>query len=467
MVLIIIHTRGWIPYDEGLFLAAAARMDAGQKIYADFQFIYNPGGVFLNFLAFRLFGVSILATRILALANCLVGVWLVLRIVKKYNLTILGETLAVGIYVFWGPGQINFSWPVMWCLSGGLLWVLMFLEKRYFWAGIAAGLTFIFKQNFGLGIAIASGIGLVLIETGERRISWVKFVGGYGLTISLLVAYFVSQGTLIIYLKQIWYFTVVRILVGGALKSPWPWEYPTPIYILMVKLAGYAWPAGIAVWAWIKSRTLSGKIVPLLVLAFWAVSIRPTTDFVHLAPLIALTGLTGVVATKEMSGKSKYLLMLGLAGILIWGAGQAVWGRYYKWNTPLISQNIWNNNPRVRIFTDKTANQSIILLTDYFAKNLNKENKLFVYSFSPIWYVILGKENPTQYDYVHSGVILAEDEEKIISDLINQKVRVIMTDHKMEDSGKMIVKYIKQFYQPTLRVNEYTIWEKPLDSSRI
>jgi hypothetical protein len=435
-----------VPYDEGWFVAAAERMAKGQKIYTDFLYLYNPGSLLVNRLAMGLLGTSILATRMLALVNSLVAIWIIHLISGRLKLSKLTEILTLGVYVFWGPGQINFGWPVMWCLTAGLACGLWIWDKKYRWAGVAAGLTFVCKQNFGMAIVL---ICLVYLRWEIRRLA-----AGWGVVMLAMMGYLWLNGSLTAYISQIWYFTVDRILVGGALASPWPWEFAGPAGYKLIKTGLYLTPLVIAIWAFGKSRSPEAKFLPLLAMGYYMFSIRPTTDFIHLAPLLAVTG--PVMA----SARPNRWLSLGLGILLICGVYKAVWGRYYRWNTPLVAQNVWVNHPKVRLFTDETAARSIWGLSSYFETNLSPEKNLFVYSFSPVWYVILGKANPTKYDYVHSGVTLANDEKQIISDLQAKNVSTILTDHEIAGDRTPVANFISENFEPSFRVNEYTVWRR-------
>ncbi|EKD86424.1 MAG: hypothetical protein ACD_37C00294G0003, partial [uncultured bacterium] len=75
--LLFIHLHGFISYDDGWFLQGAKRIIDGEIPYRNFEFLYNPGGLYLNAIGFLLFGQSILASRIVALINSLIAVFLI------------------------------------------------------------------------------------------------------------------------------------------------------------------------------------------------------------------------------------------------------------------------------------------------------------------------------------------------------------------------------------------------------
>src|SRR3990172_971973 len=82
-VLSFFFNRGFAYYDEGFILHAAQRVIQGELPYRDFDLIYTPGTVFLTAAAFKIFGESILAGRILSLLVSLLAVYLVYKICKQ------------------------------------------------------------------------------------------------------------------------------------------------------------------------------------------------------------------------------------------------------------------------------------------------------------------------------------------------------------------------------------------------
>lgn len=137
--LAFVHSHGFIPHDEGLFIQAGNRMAAGQVPYRDFQIVYNPGSIYVNWLAFAVWGKSILASRIMAMINSVVTIATIMYLGRKTgNNKFLTGAIILG-YAAWGPGHINFVWPVMFCITFGLLAVI------FLWRGTLT------QTNCGIG----------------------------------------------------------------------------------------------------------------------------------------------------------------------------------------------------------------------------------------------------------------------------------------------------------------------------
>ena len=473
LILIFFHTRGFIPYDEGWFLQAGKRLLDGEKIYKDFEFLYNPGGAYLNALAFSLFGESILASRLLALANSVLTVFILLFISKKLKLSGFLSAVLVLIYVFWGPGHINFVWPVMLCITAALGTGVLFLlgEKSknkprvVFFIGIISALTFVFKQIFGVAIFVTNLL-LFLIAKDYRNaklIFW--YFVGYGSIATLQALYFLHNQTLLIYIKEIYHFTVVKIYQQGILNSDLPWNYPAPILTKVFKFFFYFSPILISIVSlkvlFARKKTKMLIYFPLITIAYYVFSISPTTDYVHIAPLLALSSLPLVIiyqGNKKTWSKTGIGIILILVCLL--GIYSSLFRNYYRWNAPLISQSLFSDNHKMLLWTDTKENKNVSEITNYFDKNSKNEQYIFVYNFAPAYYLLLDKKNPTRYDYLHTGVMDTGKQNEIVDVLQKMKLKHILVNIDISKEPTIVSKYIRDNYNIAKEVNEYSIWKR-------
>ena len=411
--LVWVHTRGFVVGDEGYLLNAGARMMDGQWPYRDFQFVYQPLTAYLNFLAFKFWGVSILSSRVMAILVSGLGV---VAIFKIFGQTKWGIAVVVS-YLLWGPGQINFLAPTMICLALGLWHVWGLKNGKWMLVGVTAGLVILTKQNFGLAILLLDLFYIKRFVTGY-------FYGLLGIILAHSVILFLT-GSMIMYLVELYETTVVKIGLKGIFTTAWPWEYPQPLIIKLVKTAIYAVPAILAV-----KELRNDKVLALLVLAFYGLSIRPTTDWIHLTPLLAISGLL-------ISGKYRTWFMAGwiAAGVLVLG-----YGGYYKWGKPIVEQTVvWKIGLEV--------------------PELASEKYVFIYSYSPGWYVVLGKQNPTPYDYLHSGILDTKIERRVIGELLVNKVQYVLADGQLEADRSRIAEFVVANYSKVAVVENLTLWK--------
>src|SRR3990167_5254928 len=470
--LIFIHLHGFISYDDGWFLQGAKRIIDGEIPYRNFEFLYNPGGLYLNAIGFLLFGQSILASRIVALINSLIAVFLIYLVGRKIKLNKYLVFTLIFSYIFWAPGHINFVWPVVFCLTLAIVTGFLFLKnsetksnsKLILLVGFLSALTFLIKQNFGLAIFLADIVLLILLKKYRNLKSFLNFFLGHAIVIFLQLLYFLKTESLVIYLKQIYYFTYIKIFKEGILNSPLPWEYPGNILFKIAKTGFYALPLIISIYAFLiifrKKKNDILLFFPLVSIFYYLFSIRPTTDFVHLPPLIAVSLIPLVLISLY---EKRRLIKLGslvlLIGFLTLGFYSTFFQSYYRWHPPLIKNNYFINGPRVNIWTDKSEAESIKQAIKYFGEHAKNEEYTFVYNFSPAYYQILNKKNPTPYDYMHWGVLTNEVEINTVKILKQKRIVHLITDENAYKKQTEIGDFIKKNYKKELIINKITIWK--------
>ena len=469
--LIFFHTRGIVPDDEGWILQVAFRYFRGESIYKDIQFVYTPGVIYLTTFAYHLFGISVLSTRIIALFNSITSALLIYLIGKKLKFSKFANFIAVSTYLFWGPPVINFIWPVMFCITTALIISNIFIRNKkekisdisIFFTGLVSALTFIFKQNFGLAILLANLVFFFVNKKIKKFRYILIHTAGYLFVLLIQGLYLLKTNTLTWFVKELYYYTFLKIFKEGIYNSPYPWEFPAPVYIKIFKIIIYLYPLIISLLLFSKLLMSKKKqliYIPLVVIFYYLLSIRPTTDYVHLAPLIALSGLC-LSLLHINSRQTKVKLSLSVLGsILVFiGAHSALMRNYYRWYFPLINHTYKNNHPRVQIWTDGLSNQNINQISKYFETYAISEKEMFIYEFTPLYYFILDKQNPTKYDFLHSGVRTPQVENKIIKTLNEKKIKYILADIELEKDTAAIPSFIKSNYQADTRINKYTIWK--------
>jgi hypothetical protein len=447
------------------------RLLKGEHIYKDFQTVYNPGVFYINALSFKLLGISVLSSRIFALTNSLISIFLIFLIAKNVGLGKFEVIIPVLIYLFWGPTVINFVWPVMFCITTGLFVSYFFvkdvgskrIDLRIFFTGVFSALTFIFKQNFGLAIFLANAAYFLICRKYRKFRYLLIHTTGYFIVIFLQLIYFLKTKTLSIYIKEFYYYTYVKIFREGRYNSLWPWQFPGTPWVKALKIVIYAFPLLVALYTFFvvwKSKRKSLVYIPILLGFYYLLSIRPTTDYVHLAPLIALSGLSLAIVYKLADKFKLKLILLGLAVLIIFlGVHGAILRNYYRWHTPLRAQKYSVNNPRLGILTGKEDKKSIEVISNYFLKNAKNEAEMFIYDFSPMFYLLLDKANPTRYDFLHSGILTQKIQNEVVETLEKKSIVYILGNVEVEARDDNIALYIKDNYEVDLRIDKYTIWK--------
>ena len=159
--------RGWVPHDEGAIAQSAERVLDGQLPHRDFDELYSWGGLtYLNALAFRLFGETLLAPRIMLFLFFLGWVPAVYGIASRF-----AEVFSAGavtlLAVAWSVPNYSAalpSWYNLFFATFGLAAILHYLDanarKWLFVAGLCCGISFLFKLS---GIYFAAGVLLFLV----------------------------------------------------------------------------------------------------------------------------------------------------------------------------------------------------------------------------------------------------------------------------------------------------------------
>lgn len=465
------HTHGFPSPDEGWMLQAGKRFLSGEVPYKDFQFVYHPGVLYLQAAAFWSFGTSILSSRLIALLNTILSCALLYLIAKKNNFSRFARITTVSLFVVWGAGHINFIWPVMLCITTGIAsvyfwanWLESNKKREVICAGIAAALTLVFKQNFGLAIFIANAIFILFFVERKKLKIILYFLVGVAITISLQLLYFYFTNSFSNYVSDMRYLLIERIFLKGVFNSALPWEYSTNPISKLFKIIIYTAPLLTSFVGFLISKSkknLTLTYYAILAASYYGLSIRPTTDYVHLTPLIAVTVFFVVYAFEAtINKKLKFVGGIFAVLLLIFGLYSSLFKNYYRWDTPLSKQTIIFEDPRILVHTDQISKDAVESIISFFKYELRNEEYLFVYSFAPTFNFILDEKNPTRFDYLHTGVLNEAVEEEVISTLKQKNLRYILTDVQVENENDRIGKYILSEYTPLKKYSKYTIWKR-------
>jgi hypothetical protein len=163
------------PYDEGNTLVAATRVLAGDVPYRDFWLLHPPGTAWLLAGAFRVFGPTLAVERAVKLAVVAVAavlVFLLARLVARPR----GAAAAALLFVVLPTQTLSLR-----TRDTGLVLVLAALlaasspsahpRRRALLAGLLAGFTVFFKQDFVLAAAAGGATALLLDAAARKRLS--------------------------------------------------------------------------------------------------------------------------------------------------------------------------------------------------------------------------------------------------------------------------------------------------------
>lgn len=457
------HTRGFVPHDEGWVLNAASRILEGEIPYRDFYFLYTPGSIFSVAAFYKIFGESILAARIPAFLFSILSVFFLYKILKQVTNHKLLVISSVLLFLVWGPFQINFVWMVMLSIASGLATIYFFQKSTQnsnyaYLAGISAALTLLFKQNFGIAIILVSIIDFIFNSKLRIKTKLLNFIFGFIFVTGLFVIYLLVNNSFFIFIKEMYYLLFQKVILQGMLSSPF--IYPDELYKQILKLVFYLSPLIISACSTYLSLKYNKKFIfvsafPLL---YYLFSIRPTTDLIHLAPLISISGISlSLIYALTKNKIAKLVIAVIFLAFILLGIYVIVYRGYYRWESPILNHNIFYKHPKINIFVDSKYKEVLDKIEPELKKS--KSEYIFVYHFAPVFYFIADKKNPTYYDDLQPSLLTKSVQDKIASQLKEKKVDTILSNSNLRLEDSIITKFIVQNYYPYKTVHDYTIWK--------
>jgi hypothetical protein len=478
--------QGIAPHDEGLMLQAGARIANGQWPYRDFWTNYPPGQPLVLAVLQDVFGASLLAWRVVAVATDAAVALMAYRLARRRapEAYALGAWLAVAAVMAFpmlpGPNP-----PAL--LLAFL--ALLLARRRAGWAGAVAGLAVLFR--FELGVAAIIG---VLLTAPRGRRAWAL---GYAVAIALIsLIPFV-----IVAPHAMWHDTVGFYAIQDLQRLPFPLAFHGPwrpsklieFYIPLILLAGLGlWCVQMAVGR--ERRTVNARasmhggiaagppapgpdheawsMAPLALVGVGYLLGR--TDVYHLVPLAAV--LPVMLAWAAAVARLAWLkagLLVGLALIAIYGverrAGQLL-------HPPAGAAVPGPAGDGVQ--TSPADAQALGALEAELGRIAAPGEPIFVTpprtdkvtAGDPLLYVVTGHPNPTRYDVMQPGLVTtAPVQNEIVASLRRSRTRVVVRwlDPRAEQnepngssrsSGVRILDdYLEAHYAPVARYGDYQV----------
>lgn len=463
-ILIFFFTRGVITHDEGYILHSSEKILHGLLPYRDFHFVYTPLSLFMTAFSLAIFP-SILSTRILMLLITILSCLLIYRIVILSTNNKTYALFAILLYVSWGPTHINFVWPVNFAIPTALLAInslLNFSDKRsiyfLFFAGIFSFSVFLAKQNFGIAL-IFPVITFFLVKSYRNFSYPLTFIYGYIWGIILFCIYLLLTGSFSFFVTDFYTYTYKRIIVMGSLDTPFIY-YDKPLKVL-IRTGIYLIPIGVSIAAFILliiRKRFRLLFIPAFVASFYVVGIRPTTDYVHLTPLLSLCGLPiSLLLRYNISSTIKLLIYTLLVVLIFLGFQTALFNGYYKWDQPLIYQNYFYGDSKVLLFINDQQKREFLAIKRLVARHTIPSDYIYINSYTPIFYFVADRIEPTKYNYLHMDVDSNIYYNNLKGSLIGKEVKLIFIKHD-SFANLPIKEYIKSNYKLLNKIGDNDVY---------
>jgi hypothetical protein len=501
------------PNDEGLMLAAAARIADGQVPYSDFWWFYPPGQPYLLAGLWELFGPSLLPWRILRVL-CDAGV-----AVLAYALAVRGGAsprlalvtwLAAALAMAYPSGPHPFPVVMILALAALLLFEEMPLTAGAL-AGVAAAWRIEFAAYLGLGIVLAYALRVEAERRGFDAAAFARDAGGFAAIALAAALLLVAPVVAAAGLSESWDLLVRYPLedFGDYQSLPFPLDYDGPLNTgslggffsdsaenLLLFYLPLALVVGLAGALLALALRFKREQWPQVASAAFALGtahyLLTRPDVFHTAPLavmVAVLAAWAIAGWREPQAAAAGVRRSGrrLAGLV--GAGLAAVGLAYaivegldrRWlelRTDYAKLRLpAADGVRVREAGRAPLERAVRHVRErvplgrpiYVATRRSD----LVTSGHPLFYLLADRHNPTRYDIQAPGVVTtAPVQREIVRDLRRTRTPVVVRwtapvtaarepNLGGESSGVTLLDdYLRRAYRPEARFGEFLILER-------
>ena len=459
-LLFHVFIRGLNPQDEGWVLYGAWRIFQGDIPYRDFQYLYTPLTAFLGTLSFSLFGVSILAERILAL---FIASFTTVFLAKTLYLMDVPRKFLIGIVIFfliWGPLQTNYLSPTLISIELGIIYSYFVLKglkskkmkngnKLFFAAGITAALILLSKQNFGFMVFLHVFILLLyLLKSKKPKHALFLVLGILGIFTAML-AYLLTTSSFTAFLSEMYSFLIIESIAEHGPSYANAWTYPAPLFYKIGKIAFYSMPLFVSLLAAfmaIKKRSIL-FFAALLSSLFYLVGFQPTMDTIHITPLIALSSLSigslYILWDYKFTGK---ILTGPIIILLILGIYNGIFRNYYKWFAPLYTSDTLLTSSRARILVHPSDAAIFNTTAKYLSNSTKADDSIFNYGMTPILYFLSERKSPSRFNTIETRNGEGKNLKILLQELSQNSPTLIIVDGELRGINPTIESFILQRY---------------------
>jgi hypothetical protein len=426
--------------DEGSLLDAAERMLHGQTVYRDFFVYIAPGSLWMQEAAFRLFGLSMWAGRVVAICDlaveCALVFWLTARLAGKR----VGLATATLFFAFQAAmpellaAQHRIDGAALSLASIALCVAGQQRRKMGYWAGAGVLAAWAAACTPPLALLALPAMVWLLASRPLRRFS-IPYVCGASACSASIAAALAAQGALLPFIGQmIW----LRHNYAGMAAMPYGAVIGGYRAALGASVAGgggvtgalalfcFALPAvlpPVALAAWSltllrsrdeRRRAADGAIPYLLAcMAMEVVSAYPRADLLHLAFVAALPAvLTAVWIARYAPGWLVPVFAVPAACALVFLAEAA---------SPLGSE-VAAVSPVGTLRVSASDAPAVAALL----KTVHPGDSLYVHPYMPMLYFLTQARNPTRYSHIVPGLMTHADETAVLDDLERSPPRWVL-----------------------------------------
>ena len=508
-ILVAAALRYWLIYfnrganllDEGSQAAQALRLLNGDVIYRDFFTVVTPGSYYTAAWLFAIFGQELIVLRWTVLVMGL-GILIATLIAARHVIAWPFAAAAALMTTVWGWFLVapNFySWEAAFFALLALVCYLRYAATArtswLVWAGVAAGVTILVKQNVGVyasaALLLTIWLSLAFDATRAVRDKWwasLLLAAGMALPIVPTLLYLLAIGAGP-YLYESWvYYPLVKY--PPRFSVPYPVFFPLQpesapfeiwtkvvIYLPVVVYPFAAARLGVLAWWHRRGSAAAGRhghaLLAIALFGFLTLlQAWPRADVTHI-----LFGLQPTFIVVAYVAWCAWLWFLRLPGprVAVSAAGLAVtlapfaivlWNGYLKTD--------WEyQNYMVRLQVDRASGirasgidaERINKVTNFIVHNTTPDDPIFVVPWASGFYFLTDRRNPTRTDFM-----LFEDPEAyacILSRLERHPPKYVIYGYvwdvdgrHFKDYARPVDEFIRSRYVFDDSVDGYDVWKR-------
>ena len=434
--------------DEGYFAELASRVVRGQMPYRDFEALYTPGLLYLHAMAFAaLDEPSLLAMRVLGV--CFRAGLVLMLLVMTLPLVPHRPLLAAlpGLVVLlafdaapdrWEPHP---GWPST--LFAVVTAYCIARQPTPAWlvaAGVAAGLTYLFKQNTGVYMLGAVLIWGVASRTPRRVL--LPAVGFIAVTLLWLVPLVVAIDGRLLLLAGF----VGAVNQAGLFSPP-----ELSIVVPLACLVGGVWLVRKPDADWrVRWYLLSGVCLFL--------TQYPRFDTLHLAWSAPLLLVVGAAALDRVAPA---IVALALAGLVALAAPLVAYRSTLLFQPTVVVDGLPGANG-LRI--PEATRDGLVGVVDEIHRRTRPGEPIFVYPSSPLVYVLADRPNASRFAHVYPGAADPAQLSQLVDDLEDVQL-VVMSDFWRQaygdpGSNAPLEQWLGARFQEVARFGSYRVYNR-------
>lgn len=426
--------------DEGIILDAAARMLHGETLYRDFFAYMSPGSYWLQEAAFRLFGVSLCAGRLVVIfdfaVECAFLFWFTARLAGKTA----GFAAAVLFFAFQATApEFLLAQHRMDSTALSLVSIALCLEgqrRRQAWYWVTAGVLIVGASVCTPSIALLAPatLGWLLADRPFRRFL-IPYICGLCAGSAAFAAALVANGSILPFINHmIWLrrnYSDVNIMPYGSIIGGYGSSLGAATgmdrVVRSLALFCFALPAVlpvVALVAWslwmllrrVERQWAAQNGIPYLLacMVMYVGSTYPRADVAHLAFVAVLPAVLTAVWIDRYAPR---WLTAALLGVLV------VWAGVF------LAQAASGLRGEVAVVTPVgtlLATPSDAQAVGALLQAVRPDDTLYVHPYKPLLYFLTQARNPTRYSYLAPGMMTHNEEAAALEALENSPPRWLL-----------------------------------------